>query len=63
MQKGVTSAQQSEQVLTALRFRMPGWSCAAREFVGPQVGGLMTNGLLALGVVMLGIIIYLAFAL
>ncbi len=62
VQKGVTSAQQSEQVLTALRAQDAGVELRRTEFVGPQVGEeLMTNGLLALGVVMLGIIIYLAF--
>ena len=62
VQKGVTSAQPSEQVLTALRAQDAGVELRRTEFVGPQVGEeLMTNGLLALGVVMLGIIIYLAF--
>ncbi len=62
VQKGVTSAQQSEQVLAALKADNAEVTLRRTEFVGPQVGEeLMTNGLLALGVVMLGIIIYLAF--
>ncbi|MDO4591265.1 MAG: protein translocase subunit SecF [Comamonadaceae bacterium] len=62
VQKGVTSAQQSEQVLAALREVDPEVELRRTEFVGPSVGEeLVTNGLLALGVVLLGIIIYLAF--
>src|SRR5574344_1428341 len=62
VQKGVTSAQQSEQVLQALRVQDESVTLRRTEFVGPQVGEeLMTNGLLALAVVLAGIIIYLAF--
>ena len=62
VQKGVTSAQQSEQVMAALREVDPQVELRRTEFVGPSVGEeLVTNGLLALGVVMAGIIIYLAF--
>ncbi len=38
VQKGVTSAQQSEQVLTALRAQDAGVELRRTEFVGPQVG-------------------------
>src|SRR5574344_1310469 len=62
VQKGVTSAQQSEQVMAALKAEDPEVTLRRTEFVGPSVGAeLVTNGLLALGVVMLGIIVYLAF--
>ena len=62
VQQGVTSAQQSEQVLTALRAVDSDVELRRTEFVGPSVGEeLVTNGLLALPVVMAGIIIYLAF--
>ena len=62
VQQGVTSAQQSENVLTALRAADPQVELRRTEFVGPSVGEeLVTNGLLALAVVMAGIIIYLAF--
>ncbi len=62
VQKGVTSAQQSEQVLGALKASDPGVTLRRTEFVGPQVGEeLVHGGLMALGVVVLGIVIYLAF--
>lgn len=62
VQKGVTSAQQSEQVLTALKAADPEVTLRRTEFVGPQVGEeLMHNGLMALGMVIMGIVIYLAF--
>ena len=62
VQKGVTSAQQSEQVLTALKAQDAEVTLRRTEFVGPQVGDeLMHNGLMALGMVVLGIVIYLAF--
>lgn len=62
VQKGVTSAQQSEQVLTALKAEDAEVTLRRTEFVGPQVGDeLMHNGLMALGFVVLGIVIYLAF--
>ncbi|WPB57206.1 protein translocase subunit SecF [Xylophilus sp. GOD-11R] len=62
-QKGVSSAQQSERVLTALQTDpAAGVSLRRVEFVGPQVGEeLATDGLKALGVVVLGIMVYLAF--
>lgn len=60
-QKGVSSAQQSERTLTALRTSDPGVTLRRTEFVGPQVGQeLVTNGLKALGMVVFGIMIYLA---
>ena len=56
VQKGVTSAQQSEQVLTALKAEDAEVTLRRTEFVGPQVGDeLMHNGLMALGFVVLGI--------
>ena len=61
-QKGVSSAQQSEKVLAALKAQDPGVSLRRTEFVGPQVGEeLATDGLKALGMVVLGIMVYLAF--
>jgi len=61
-QKGVSSAQQSEKVLAALRTADPGVQLRRTEFVGPQVGEeLAKDGLMALGMVVLGIMIYLAF--
>jgi preprotein translocase subunit SecF len=60
-QKGVSSAQQSEQVLTALKTADAGLTLRRNEFVGPQVGDeLTTDGLKALAFVIGGIIIYLA---
>lgn len=62
VQQGVTSAQQSEQVMAALREGDPSVELRRTEFVGPSVGEeLVTGGLMALAVVMAGIIIYLAF--
>jgi preprotein translocase subunit SecF len=61
-QKGVSSAQQSEKVLSALRAGSPDVQLLRTEFVGPQVGDeLATDGLKALGMVVLGIVVYLAF--
>jgi len=61
-QKGVSSAQQSEKVLAALKASDPGVNLRRTEFVGPQVGEeLATDGLKALGMVVVGIMIYLAF--
>jgi preprotein translocase subunit SecF len=60
-QKGVSSAQQSEKVLGALKAQDPGVTLRRTEFVGPQVGEeLATDGLKALGMVIAGIMIYLA---
>jgi len=61
VQKGVTSAQQSDRVLTALKEKSPDVQLRRTEFVGPQVGDeLMVDGLKALGFVVVGIMIYLA---
>jgi preprotein translocase subunit SecF len=61
-QKGVSSAQQSDKVLAALKTSDAGVTLRRTEFVGPQVGEeLATDGLKALGMVVLGIMIYLAF--
>ncbi len=60
-QKGVSSAQQSEKVLTALKANDPDVSLRRTEFVGPQVGDeLAEDGLMALAFVVVGIMIYLA---
>jgi preprotein translocase subunit SecF len=61
-QKGVSSAQQSEKVLSALKAQDPGATLRRTEFVGPQVGEeLATDGLKALAMVVVGIMVYLAF--
>ena len=50
VQKGVTSAQQSEQVLSALKAQDPEVTLRRTEFVGPPVGEeLVHGGLMALG--------------
>ncbi len=60
-QKGVSSAQQSERVLAALKADNPEVVLRRTEFVGPQVGEeLATDGLKALAFVVVGIMIYLA---
>ena len=60
-QKGVSSAQQSDKVLAALKADSPDVTLRRTEFVGPQVGDeLAEDGLKALGFVVLGIMIYLA---
>jgi preprotein translocase subunit SecF len=59
--KGQSSAQQSEQVLTALKTMDPNVQLRRTEFVGPQVGDeLAVDGLKALAFVVIGIMIYLA---
>ena len=61
-QKNVSSAQQSEKVLAALRADAPDVQLRRTEFVGPQVGEeLATDGLKALAMVVVGIVVYLAF--
>ncbi len=61
VQKGVSSAQQSEKVLAALKADSPDVTLRRTEFVGPQVGDeLMVDGLKALAFVVVGIVIYLA---
>ncbi len=60
-QKGVSSAQQSEKVMTALKADAPDVQLRRTEFVGPQVGDeLMEDGLKALAFVVIGIMVYLA---
>ncbi|KMZ11662.1 Protein-export membrane protein SecF [Candidatus Burkholderia humilis] len=62
LKQGLTSAQQSDQVMTALKTQDPQVSLQRVEFVGPQVGKeLVTNGLAALACVVIGIVIYLSF--
>ncbi|MES2912871.1 MAG: protein translocase subunit SecF [Pseudomonadota bacterium] len=61
-QKGVSTAQQSDKVITALKAIDPQVVLKRTEFVGPQVGEeLAHDGLKALGMVVVGIMIYLAF--
>ena len=60
--KGVSSAQQSEKVMGALKALDADATLRSTEFVGPQVGEeLAHDGLKALGMVVIGIMIYLAF--
>ena len=59
--KGQSSAQQSEQVLAALKEIDASIQLRRTEFVGPQVGDeLAIDGLKALAFVVVGIMIYLA---
>ena len=61
VQQGKTSAQQSEQVLQALKAASPDVELRRTEFVGPQVGQeLAADGLKALAFVVIGIMIYLS---
>ena len=61
-QKGVSTAQQSDKVLSALKAANSDVALKRTEFVGPQVGEeLAQDGLKALGMVVLGIMVYLAF--
>ncbi len=61
-QKGVSTAQQSDKVLTALKTSDSSVTLKRAEFVGPSVGEeLAADGLKALGMVIVGIMIYLAF--
>ena len=61
-QKGVSTAQQSDKVMAALKAQDPAVQLRRTEFVGPSVGEeLAQDGLKALGMVVLGIMIYLAF--
>jgi preprotein translocase subunit SecF len=60
-QKGVSSAQQSDRTLQALKATDPAVTLRRVEFVGPQVGEeLVSNGLKALAMVVAGIMLYLA---
>jgi preprotein translocase subunit SecF len=62
LKAGLTSAQQSDQVMGGLKAQNPDVQLQRVEFVGPQVGKeLATNGLLALACVVVGIVIYLSF--
>ena len=61
-QKGVSTAQQSETVLAALKAASGDVTLRRTEFVGPQVGEeLAQDGLKALAMVVFGIMVYLAF--
>ena len=61
-QKGVSSSQQSDKVLAALKATDVDVKLKRAEFVGPSVGEeLAQDGLKALGMVVLGIMVYLAF--
>src|SRR5213078_2234253 len=61
LKEGVSSAQLSERVMTALRADDPSARQQRVEFVGPQVGKeLFENGALALLLVSIGIVGYLA---
>lgn len=59
--KGVSSGQQSEQVMATLKAADAGATLRRSEFVGPQVGDeLALDGLKALAFVVVGIMVYLA---
>jgi preprotein translocase subunit SecF len=61
LKEGLSSAQLSERVMTALRADDPAATQQRVEFVGPQVGKeLYENGALALLLVSIGIVAYLA---
>ena len=60
-QKGVSSAQQSDKLMQALKAQNAEATMRRTEFVGPQVGEeLATDGLKALAFVVIGIMLYLA---
>src|SRR5438093_3471006 len=61
LKEGVSTAQLSERVMTALKSDDPAVTQQRVEFVGPQVGKeLYENGALALLLVSIGIVAYLA---
>ena len=61
-QKGVSTAQQSDAVMAALKAAHSDVTLRRTEFVGPQVGEeLAQDGLKALAMVVVGIMVYLAF--
>ena len=61
-QKGVSTAQQSDTVMAALKAASSDVTLRCTEFVGPQVGEeLAQDGLKALAMVVFGIMVYLAF--
>ena len=60
-QKGVSSAQQSDKVMAALKADAPDANLRRTAFVGPSVGEeLVQDGLKALAMVVFGIMLYLA---
>ena len=60
-QKGVSSAQQSDKLMEALKAQNAEATMRRTEYVGPQVGEeLVTDGLKALAFVVIGIMLYLA---
>jgi preprotein translocase subunit SecF len=62
LKQGLSSAQQSDQAMAALKADNAQVQLQRVEFVGPQVGKeLATDGLLALACVVAGIVIYLSF--
>jgi preprotein translocase subunit SecF len=62
LKAGLTSSEQSTQVMAALKQQDAAAQLQRVEFVGPQVGKeLATNGLLALACVVVGIMLYLSF--
>ncbi|MDR3099419.1 MAG: protein translocase subunit SecF [Paraburkholderia sp.] len=62
VKQGLSSAQQSDQVMSTLKAGDAKVQLQRVEFVGPQVGKeLATDGLMALACVVAGIIIYLSF--
>jgi preprotein translocase subunit SecF len=62
LKEGLSTAQLSEKVMTALKADDPNVTQQRVEFVGPQVGKeLYENGALALLLVSIGIVAYLAF--
>lgn len=61
-QKGISTAQQSDKVLAALKTTDSSVVLKRAEFVGPSVGEeLAADGLKALAMVVVGIMVYLAF--
>jgi preprotein translocase subunit SecF len=61
LKEGISTAQLSDRVMTALKADDPGVTQQRVEFVGPQVGKeLYENGALALLLVCIGIVAYLA---
>ena len=61
VQKGVSSAQQSDRVMAALKADDASAELRRSEYVGPQIGDeLVIDGLKALAFVVVGIMIYLA---
>lgn len=62
IKQGLSSAQQSDQVMSTLKAENAQVQLQRVEFVGPQVGKeLATDGLMALACVVVGIVIYLSF--